>query len=307
LVNPSHPLTARVAINRLWRRFFEHGIVKTVEDFGFQGDWPSHPGLLDYLATEFIRTGWDVKHLQRFIVTSATYRQSSHVSAELVRRDPANRLLARGPRFRMNAEMLRDNALAISGLLVEKIGGPSVKPYQPNGLWKAVAYDGGLEYRQDHGAALYRRGLYTFWKRQSPPPAMLAFDAPTRETCMPRRSRTNTPMQALVLMNDPTYVEAARVLAQRMMTEVDNSHASGRVQFAFRLATARWPDPQEIRVLLNVYQQQLFEYQNERRDALRLLEVGEFPRDSSLDTAELAAWTTVAGLILSLDETVTKD
>ena len=307
LVDPSHPLTARVAVNRLWRRFFGIGIVKTVEDFGFQGDWPSHPKLLDYLATEFIRSGWDVKHMQRLIATSATYRQSPHVSPELLRMDPANRLLARGPRFRMNAEMLRDNALAISGLLVDKLGGPSVNPYQPQGLWKEVSYDGGLEYQQDHGAALYRRGLYTYWKRQSPPPAMLAFDAPTRETCTPRRSRTNTPMQALVLMNDPTYVEAARVLAQRMMTDVDNSDASGRVQFAFRLATARPPEPQETRILINVYRDQLAEFRNKKRDALRLVEVGEFPRDLSLDTAELAAWTTVAGMIHSLDETVTKD
>jgi hypothetical protein len=207
----------------------------------------------------------------------------------------------------MSAEMLRDNALAISGLLVERIGGPSVKPYQPDGLWKAVVYDGDLEYVPDTGANLYRRGLYTYWKRQSPPPALLAFDAPTRESCVIRRSRTNTPLQALVLMNDPTFVEAARALAERAMKEIENGQTAERVQHAFRLATARTPTPRETSVLARVYQAQLAEYRQNAAEAQKLLEVGESPADPALDATELAAWTAVMNLILSLDETVTKE
>ena len=196
---------------------FGVGIVKTVEDFGSQGEWPTHPELLDWLATEFMRTGWDVKAIAKTIVTSATYRQSSSVSKELLQRDPENRLLARGPRFRLAAEMVRDQALSISGLLVEKIGGPSVKPYQPQGLWKELA--GGEDYKQDKGEGLYRRSLYTFWKRAVPPPSMMTFDSAGREACVVRETRTNTPLQALTLMNDVTYLEAARVMAERMMME----------------------------------------------------------------------------------------
>lgn len=327
LVDPSHPLTARVTVNRFWQQYFGTGIVKTVEDLGTQGEWPSHPKLLDWLAVEFIERGWDVKHMQRLIVTSATYRQSAKVGSAgkmsrdrsreisglkltrlpLIHMDPENRLLARGPRLRLDAEVIRDNALAISGLLVERLGGPSVKPYQPEGLWAAVSYDGNLKYQQDHGDDLYRRSMYTFWKRQSPPPGMLTFDAPTRETCTVRRPRTNTPLQALALMNDVTFVEASRVLARRMMTEPKESGATARIRFAFRLATARHPQSDETRILLDIFQKQLGVYRRNKKAADRLLGVGESPRDKSLDVAEHAAWTTVASIILNMDETVTKN
>ena len=217
LVDPSNPLTARVAVNRFWQNLFGVGLVKTVEDFGSQGEWPSHPELLDWLATEFVRTGWDMKAIQKTIVMSATYRQESKVTPELLQRDPENRLLARGPRVRLPAEMVRDQALAISGLLVDKIGGPSVKPYQPAGLWKELS--GGDDYKPDTGEGLHRRSLYTYWKRTAPPPMMMNFDAAGRETCVVRELRTNTPLQALNLMNDVTYLEAARKMAERMMRE----------------------------------------------------------------------------------------
>jgi len=304
LVDPSHPLTARVTVNRFWQHYFGTGIVETVGDFGAQGAWPSHPDLLDWLAVEFIESGWDVKHLQRLIVTSATYRQSSVSIAPLRELDPQNRLLARGPRFRLDAEVVRDNALAIGGLLVEQVGGPSVKPYQPQGLWEAVSYDGESSYPQGHGADLYRRSLYTFWKRQSPPPSMLTFDAPTRETCTVRRPRTNTPLQALVMLNDTTYVEAARALAQRMMNQATSPEA--RIHFGFRLATARTPLPEEVTILLDMFHQQRAKYEVSREEAERLLGVGESVPDPSLDSAAHAAWTTVASTILNLDEAVTK-
>ncbi len=310
LVNPAHPLTSRVIVNRFWQQHFGTGIVKTVEDFGTQGEWPSHPELLDWLAVEFIENGWDVKQIQRLIVTSATYRQSSKMNqteGNIRQIDPGNRLLGRGPRFRLDAEVVRDNALSISGLLIERLGGASVKPYQPQGLWAAVSYDGSLTYPQDHGDGLYRRSMYTFWKRQSPPPGMLAFGAPTRETCTVRRPRTNTPLQALTLMNDTTYVEASRVLAQRMLTEPDASTLTARLRFAFRLATARDPEPDESELLLGIYQKQLTLYQKNKEAAEKLLHVGESESNKSLDTAEHAAWTTVASILLNMDETVTKN
>ena len=244
LVDPRNPLPARVAVNHFWQEYFGVGIVKTSEDFGSQGEPPSNRQLLDWLATEFIRTGWNVKAMQRLIVTSATYRQASHETPETAERDPENRLLARGPRFRLPAELVRDNALAISGLLDSQIGGPSVSPYQPKGLWEEMAFGEGYTgqiYVQSKGKDLYRRSMYTVWKRTVPPPALVTFDAPDREKCTARRSLTNTPLQALVLMNDPTYVEAARFLAARMMTEGGKTQTS-RVNFAFRLATGRLPD-----------------------------------------------------------------
>ena len=305
LVDPSHPLTARVTVNRLWQQLFGVGIVKTVDDFGTQGEWPSHPELLDWLTVELVESGWDLQHVLKLIVTSATYRQTSNAAPESFANDPENRLLARGPRFRMRAEMLRDNALAISGLLVEKIGGPSVKPYQPAGLWKAVTYDGDSEYVPDKGDSLYRRSLYTFWKRQSPPPNMLVFDAPTRETCTAQRSQTNTPLQALALMNDPTFVEASRKLAERMMT-LPNAANTDRVALAFRAATARRPTSDEVRILLDVFDAHKTKYSKTAEDAERLLSVGYSNSNESLAPATLAAWTTVASIILTLDETVTK-
>jgi hypothetical protein len=303
LVDPANPLTARVAVNRYWQQYFGAGLVKTVEDFGSQGEWPSHPELLDYLATEFVRTGWDVKALQRLLVTSATYRQSSRVTPALLQRDPDNRLLARGPRFRLPAEMIRDQALAASGLLVERVGGPSVKPYQPAALWRELA---DVNYVQDHGPSLYRRSLYTFWKRTVAPPEMIAFDAAGRETCIVRETRTNTPLQALTLMNDVTFVEAARVLAQRVMTE-GGATPEGRLTLAFHLATGRRPRRAELRVLVGDLQEQLAQYRQDPNAATKLLSVGEFARSDKLDVGELAAYTAVASLILNLDEAVTRE
>jgi hypothetical protein len=304
LVDRDNPLTARVTVNRYWQHFFGIGLVKTAGDFGAQGEWPSHPELLDWLATEFMDSGWNVKAIQRLIVTSAAYRQSSKVTPALLAADPENRLLARGPRFRLPAEAIRDQALAASGLLVERVGGPSVKPYQPSGLWRELT--GTEVYVPDHGEKLYRRSLYTFWKRTVAPPALVTFDAAGRETCVVRQSRTNTPLQALNLMNDVTFVEAARVLAQRAMRE-GGATPEGRITLAFRLATARAPRPAELRVLLDGYRRHLADYRQDEKAARKLTTIGEAPRDEKLDVAELAAYTTVAGVILNLDEVVTKE
>ena len=309
LVSPSHPLTARVAVNRYWQMYFGIGIVKTSEDFGVQGEPPVHPELLDWLATEFTRTGWDVKAMQRLIVTSATYRQSSRVGPALIEKDPENRLLARGPRLRLPAEMVRDNALAVSGLLNADIGGPSVFPYQPKGLWDELAFGDGFSaqsFTPSTNKDLYRRSMYTFWKRTVPPPQLTTFDAPDREKCTGRRALTNTPPQALVLMNDPTYIEAARWLAQRVMTE-GGRDAGSRISFAFRGATARMPSGNEAHVLRTLFQQQLTRYRGDKKAALELLSVGESKWDAKLDASELAAWTIVASAILNLDETITKE
>jgi hypothetical protein len=302
LVHPSNPLTARVAVNRIWQLHFGQGLVKSVEDFGAQGEWPSHPELLDWLATEFVRTGWNIKAMHKLIVTSAAYQQASKVTPALLAKDPDNRLLARGPRVRLSAEMIRDQALFISGLLVEKLGGPSVKPYQPGGLWKELADE---NYVQDHGEKLYRRSLYTFWKRTIPPPAMMTFDAAGRETCVVRHGRTNTPLQALNLMNDVTYVEAARNLAQRIMLE--RKTVKERLSLAFRLATSRKPRPMELKILQMGFEQHRATYQKDHQAALKLVSAGESPRDMRLDVGELAAYTAMAGLILNLDEVVTKE
>lgn len=309
LVDPRHPLTARVTVNRYWQMVFGTGLVKTAEDFGSQGEPPSHPELLDWLARDFVDHGWDVKRLLKQMVTSAAYRQSSHATSSLVARDPENRLLARGPRWRLQAEFIRDQALAISGLLDQRIGGPSVYPYQPPGLWEEMAFGGKFTaqtYTPSHGADLYRRTMYTFWKRTVPPAALSTFDAPDRETCTVRRARTNTPLQALVLMNDPTYVEAARKLAERLMTEAGPTPAE-RIERAFLLATARRPTPQETEVLRKIFDQQWAVYRQDREAATRLLAVGEAPRNDKLDVAELAAWSTVASVVLNLDETITKN
>ncbi len=308
LVDPAHPLTARVAVNRFWQTYFGIGLVKTQEDFGVQGEAPSHPELLDWLATEFVRTGWDIKAMQRLIVTSATYRQASTVTPALLERDPENRLLARAPRLRLPAEMIRDTALAASGLLNGEIGGPSVLPYQPAGLWEEMAFGEGFTmqaYEQSHGKDLYRRGLYTFWKRTVPPASMATFDAPDREKCTARRAQTNTPLQALVLLNDPTYVEAARALAERAVREAGTG-ADARIAHAFRLATARRPTAREVSVLRTLHQTQLASFRRNRTAADDLLRVGESPRQTRLDAADLAAWTMVASTILNLDETITR-
>jgi hypothetical protein len=305
LVDPSHPLTARVTVNRFWQQYFGVGFVKTAEDFGMQGEHPSHPELFDWLATEFTRTGWDVKQLQRLIVTSATYRQTSKASPQLRARDPDNRLLARGPRFRVDGEVVRDTALFVSGLLIDKRSGRPVKPYEPPGLWEAVSFNNSQKYVPDKGEGQYRRSLYTYWKRQSPPPNMLLFDAPTREYCVVRRPRTNTPLQALALMNDLQFVEASRALAQRILLE-GGQNARERIAYGFRLATSRRPGADEIKVLQDVLEKQLGEYRNDKSAARKLLGVGGFKAKESLDESELAAWTTIASMILNLDETVTK-
>jgi hypothetical protein len=304
LVDPKNPLTARVAVNRFWQMYFGTGIVRTTEDFGSQGEPPSHPALLDWLATEFIGSGWDMKRLQKTIVMSATYQQSSRVTPELLEQDPDNRLLARGPRIRLAAEMVRDQALAISGLLVEDIGGPSVKPYQPAGLWAELT--GGSDYKADTGDALYRRSLYTFWKRTSPPPMMTNFDAPTREACVVRSPRTNTPLQSLNLMNDVTYLEASRKIAERMMRE-GGATPSERIAFAMQLVTAEPPGAQAGEILLDSYNYYRDLYASDRDAALEYLTQGESPRDETLNPSELAAYSTIASLILNLDAAVTKE
>ncbi len=312
LVDPGHPLTARVIVNRYWQMYFGTGLVKTAEDFGTQGEYPTHPELLDWLATEFIASHWDVKGMQKRIVMSATYRQASHATPELIVKDPEDRLLARAPRFRLQAEFLRDQALAVSGLLNREIGGKSVSPYQPPGLWEELMSrsDGAnftaQSYVQSHGPDLYRRGMYTFWKRTSPPASLTTFDAPDREVCTVRRGRTNTPLQALALMNDPTYVEAARKLAERAMTE-GGATAEERIAYVYRIVLARSPRPQELAVLRNVFDQEWSGYRRNAEGALKLISVGESARNEKLDASEHAAWTMVCSAILNLDETVTKN
>jgi hypothetical protein len=313
LVARENPLTARVAVNRYWQMLFGTGIVKTVEDFGAQGDWPGHPNLLDWLAVEFMEPSasrerkrpeaWDLKRLLKLIVTSATYRQSSRVPPALLQRDPDNRLLARGPRFRLSADMIRDQALFASGLLVEQLGGPSVRPYQPAGLAKELT---GIEdYVQDRGSSLYRRSLYTFWKRTIAPPTLMTFDAANRETCVVRETRTNTPLQALNLLNDVTFVEAARVLAERVMKKETSPDL--RLALAWRLAVARSPNPQEMDLLRTALNRHHAHYRAQPAAARKLVSIGEAPRDRSFDVAEHAAYAAVCNLILNLDEVITKE
>ena len=308
LTDPQHPLTSRVFVNRLWQQYFGVGLVKTAEDFGSQGQWPSHPELLDYLSRDLVDNNWDLKRLIKSILMSATYQQTSRVTPELLQKDPQNELLSRGPRFRIDAEMLRDNALFLSGLLTEKLGGKSVKPYQPAGIWEAVGFQGSntLNFKQDQGESLYRRSLYTYWKRTSPPPSMMSFDAPSRESCVVRRARTNTPLQALVLMNDTQYVEAARFFAQKMVAD-GGSSAAERLQYGFRLATSRKASDKETAVLNRLYETHLADFTKNKDAAAKLLAVGDSKTTLPMEPNELAAYTMVANLILNLDETVTKE
>ena len=308
LVSAKHPLTARVTINRLWQSTFGTGIVRTSEDFGTQGAPPVHPELLDWLATEFVASGWDVQTMLKLMLTSATYRQSVHVTPEKLERDADNVLLSRAPRYRFDAETLRDNALALSGLLYKRIGGPSVKPPQPGGLWKAVGFTGSNTdtFVKDSGAEkIYRRGLYTFWKRTAPPPQMNILDAPSREACTIRRERTNTPMQALMLMNDPQFVEAARVFAERTIKEGGKTPEE-RLAYIFELATAREPKPKEASLLLETLQAHVEELKADPEAAKELIAVGESKPDEKLDAVEVATWTMIANLILNLDEVLNK-
>jgi Protein of unknown function (DUF1553)/Protein of unknown function (DUF1549)/Planctomycete cytochrome C len=307
LASPEHPLTARVAVNRIWQHHFGTGLVKTAENFGVQGEPPSHPELLDWLASELVRSGWDTKALHRLIVTSATYRQESRATPASGARDPENRLLARGPRFRLSAEVVRDNALAIAGLLVREIGGPSVKPYQPAGLWEELAGGAGEgPYVQDKGPRLYRRSLYVYRKRTVPHPVLATFDAPSRETCQVKLARTNTPLQALELLNDVTYVEAARRLAELALVH-GGSSPEERVAFTFRRALARAPVPKELELLRRGLERYQSTYRAQADAALRLIEHGESRRSSKLDPVELAAYTATASVILNLDETITSE
>jgi hypothetical protein len=305
IVDDANPLTARVQANRLWEKFFGVGLVKTSENFGAQAEWPSHPELLDWLATEMVAKKWDLKAFQKLIVTSATYRQAAHVTPELMERDPENRLLARGPRFRLSGEQVRDQALAVSGLLVEKVGGPSVKPYQPANLWEGNLYGNLVKYDEDKGEGLYRRSLYTFIKRTANPVNLSVFDMPSREYCVVKRSRTNTPLQALDVMNDPTFVEAARVLAERMMTDGGGT-AAERIEYGFRRATGRKPSEAERKILEEELAGQLERYKKDAEAAKKLVAVGAAEPNVKLDPPELAAYTMAASTILNLDEMVNK-
>jgi hypothetical protein len=307
---PNHPLTARVAVNRLWQTFFGNGIVKTSADFGAQGEWPSHPELLDWLAVDFVEHDWDVKRLVRQIVTSATYRQTSAASDELHERDPENRLLARGPRFRLPAEFIRDGALKASGLLVERIGGPSVNPYTPGDLWREISHYGSTPatsqtFVQDHGEKLYRRSLYTYWKRTVPPPNMAAFDAPNREICTIQRATTTTPLQALVLLNDVQFIEASRALAERMLKQSGDDAA--RLRWGFEESVSRPPTDEEMITLLGALNRERPRYASDEAAAMEYLSCGESPRDESIPPVEHAAWAQAAALMLNLSEAVTRN
>ncbi|MBI1916410.1 MAG: PSD1 domain-containing protein [Planctomycetes bacterium] len=305
MVSPDNPVVARVFVNRLWKLFFGQGIVKPLDDYGSQGAWPTHPDLLDWLAIEFRESGWDVKHLVKLMVLSETYRQTSKASEKLKQADPYNQWLARQGRFRLDAEMVRDNALAVSGLLVHKIGGRSVKPYQPAGYWAHLNFP-IREWQKDSGEELYRRGVYTYWCRTFLHPSLVAFDAPSREECVVERPRSNTPQQALVLLNDPVYVEAARVLAERIVRH-SGKDADARLRFAFRQVLQRSPQPTELKLLQGLVVQHLEQYRKDRAGAAELMKIGDFPVPKDLDVSELAAWTSVARVLLNLHETITRN
>jgi hypothetical protein len=304
LVSPDNTLTSRVFVNRLWMLYFGQGIVKTLDDFGAQGAWPTHPELLDWLALDFQKHGWDVKRAVKQMVLSNTYRQSSAARPDLHTRDPYNQLFARQTARRIEAEFVRDNALAISGLLVQKVHGPSVKPYQPAGYWAYLNFP-RREWSNDKGDKQYRRGLYTYWQRSFLHPSLLAFDAPSREECTVERTRSNTPQQALVLLNDPTYVEASRVFAERVVRK--GGDAAARVRYAFREALQRDPTPAEAKVLAELHAQHLAHYRQDPAAAQALLKTGDHPVPADIPAPELAAWTSVTRAILNLHETITRN
>ena len=311
LTDSNHPLTARVAVNRIWALFFGTGIVSTSADFGSQGEYPSHPDLLDYLATRFVSHGWDQKELIQMIVSSATYRQQSVATDEQLAVDPGNRLLGRGPRFRLPAEFIRDQALAVSGLLVPRVGGPSVHPYQPHGLWKEISHFGSTPatkqvFVQDHGEKLYRRSLYTIVKRTSPHPAMAAFDAPNREMCVVDRSQTNTPLQALVTLNDPQFAEAARVFASSILRDQTANDDRSRIERAFERISSRQPESSEIEMIAQLLDAERARFEKSPIDAEHVVAVGEYPVAHDLDPVEQAAWTQVAALLINLSEVLTR-
>jgi Protein of unknown function (DUF1553)/Protein of unknown function (DUF1549)/Concanavalin A-like lectin/glucanases superfamily/Planctomycete cytochrome C len=307
IASPDNPLTARVAVNRFWEKFFGTGIVATTEDFGTRADFPSHPELLDWLATEFVRLKWDMKAMQKEIVMSATYRQSSRVTPALMAKDPLNRLLARGPRFRLQAEVIRDQALAACGVLAEKVGGPSVRPYQPDGIWDETNVYGNLRnYKHDKGEGLYRRSIYTIWKRTAAPPTMTLFDVPGREACRVRRARTDTPLQALVLMNETTFVEASRILAQKMLT-IGGATPEQRINYAFLRTVSRPATAAETRILAAGLQKRLEYYKSHPEEAEKLVSVGDYPREPGVPIPEVAAYTLAASVLLNSDEMITRE
>lgn len=300
LLDPKHPLTTRVTVNRMWQHFFGRGLVRTSENFGIQGELPSHPELLDWLATEFVRNGWNMKEFYKLIVMSATYRQASDATARDLRRDADNKWLARGPRKRLTPYQIRDSVLFSSGLLVEKFGGPSVKPYMPPGLWKSIS---NRKYDQGKGEDLYRRSLYTYWMRTIPPPTMMAFNAAEREVCTVRKDLTTTPLQALTMMNNMTFIEAARFIAERMVREA-GPRAAQRLDHGFRLILNRAPTPNERRTLIKNFNEYRKEFVAEPKEALALLGIGSSTRDRELRAVDVAAWTMVANTILNLDEAI---
>jgi hypothetical protein len=314
LVSGQHPLTARVLVNRIWQQYFGLGIVRTAEDFGIRAEPPSHPELLDYLATELVDSKWELKKLHKRIVLSATYRQASTASKEKLERDPENRLLARAPRLRLTAEMVRDNALAVSGLLFEKIGGESVKPVQPENAWKTVEGNMASMYRRDRGEKQYRRALYVYWKRGSPYPSMLNFDAVKRDSCTVTRATTTTPLQALTLLNDPAYVECAKMLGQRMLKDQEAigrardlkkpEEDAKRLAYGFRLCTSRPPTDKELEILRKLIDDQRAHFKAEAKAAKKLLNVGDAKIDETIDSAEAAAWASVGNALLNLDATI---
>jgi hypothetical protein len=307
LVRPEHPLTARVTVNRFWQEVFGTGLVRTAGDFGVTGELPSHPELLDWLAVEFRESGWDVKKFFKLIVTSAAYRQSAAVTAEKREKDPQDRLLSRGPHYRMDGEMVRDYALAASGMLVRKVGGPSVRPYQPEGVWEAVAMIGSntRDYKRDTGDALYRRSMYTLWKRAAPPASMDILNAPSRETCTVRRERTDTPLQALVTLNDPQFVEAARHLAQSALKN-GGATPEARIDFLARRLLSRPFRAEEAKAVRASLDELTDFYKGHAEDAKKLLAVGESKADATLDAGTLAAWTMLANELMNLDEVLNK-
>lgn len=310
MTRPDHPLTSRVAVNRLWEHFFGRGLSASSADFGSQGQWPSHPELLDWLAVDFRENGWDRKRLIKLILTSRTYRQSSNTTPELLTRDPRNELLARGPRFRLSAEQIRDQALAVSGLLVERLGGPSVKPYQPGDLWRQVSHYGSSPatsqtFVQDHGEKLYRRSLYTYWKRTLPPTSLSTFDAPNREICSIGRLPTNTPLQALVTLNDPQFTEASRALAAKLLASPSGNDRE-RLASAFEQITSRPPAPEELATFESALKRERQRYDSDPAAARALLAIGETPQNSDIPATEQAAWTQLASTLLNLSETITR-
>lgn len=301
-----NPLTARVFVNQVWQEIFGRGIVKTTGDFGMQGELPSHPELLDWLAVDFMEHGWNIKRLIKQLVMSATYRQSARTTTEKQKKDPENIYLSRGPRNRLPAELVRDLVLSSSGLLVKTIGGPSVKPYQPKGLWEGATSGRGVlaTYKQDKGEDLYRRGMYTFIKLTVPPPGMILFDASNRDQCEVKRSKTNTPLQALIMMNDPTILEASRVLAQRLMAEPGAPEE--KIQQAFRLIICRKALKEESKILIAYFNEQLYLFRQNKLDAAATLKVGEYPPANVKDKPVLAALMKTINTIYNLEEAITK-